>query len=67
MALRETFASWDWRFGKTPKFTVQKDIELKSTDKESSFKLKMDVEKVNFELTTYLMCGNKIVFSFDRV
>lgn len=46
MELRETFASWDWRFGKTPKFTVQRDIQLKSTDKESSFKLKMDVEKV---------------------
>lgn len=46
MELRKTFASWDWRFGKTPKFTVQKDIQLKSTDKESSFKLKMDVEKV---------------------
>jgi len=45
MELRETYASWDWRFGKTPKFTVQKDIQLKSTDKESTLKLKMDVEK----------------------
>lgn len=45
MELRETFASWDWRFGKTPKFTVQKDIQLKSTDKQSGLKLKMDVEK----------------------
>lgn len=45
MELRETFASWDWRFGKTPKFTVQKDIQLKSGDKDSCFQLKMEVEK----------------------
>jgi len=45
MELRETFASWDWRFGKTPKFTIQKDIQLKSTDKDSCFQLKMEVEK----------------------
>ncbi|KAG4072667.1 hypothetical protein HA402_004756 [Bradysia odoriphaga] len=45
MELRETFASWDWRFGKTPKFTVQKDIQLKAGDKDSCFQLKMEVEK----------------------
>lgn len=50
MELRETFASWDWRFGKTPKFTVQKDIQLKSTDKDSSFQLKMEVEKVTLKV-----------------
>lgn len=44
MALRETFASWDWRFGKTPKFTVQKDIQL-SAGNDSCFQMKMDVEK----------------------
>lgn len=44
--LRDQFASWEWRFGKTPKFTVQKDIQLQSTDKDSTFKLKMDVDKV---------------------
>jgi lipoyltransferase 1 len=43
--LRETFASWDWRFGKTPKFTVQKDIQLKSGDTDSCFQLKMEVDK----------------------
>lgn len=45
MELRETFASWDWRFGKTPKFTVQKEIQLKSMDKVSNMQLKMEVEK----------------------
>lgn len=45
MEIRDTFASWDWRFGKTRKFTVQKDIRLKSTDKESSFQLKMEVDQ----------------------
>lgn len=43
MEIREQFASWDWRFGKTPKFSVQKDIELKSVDKQNQYKLKVDV------------------------
>lgn len=45
--LRENFASWDWRFGKTPKFSVQKNIELKSDDDCHHLKLNVDVEKVN--------------------
>lgn len=48
--LRENFASWDWRFGKTPKFSVQKSIQLKSegqTDgqQQHEMKVKVDVEK----------------------
>lgn len=43
--LREGFSSWDWRFGKTPKFSVQKDIELKSGDELHKLKLNVDVEK----------------------
>lgn len=27
---RQMFASWDWRYGKTPNFSVIKDIKLKS-------------------------------------
>jgi len=43
--LRENFASWDWRFGKTPKFSVQKNIELKSGEDVHHLKLNVDVEK----------------------
>lgn len=44
-ALRENFASWDWRFGKTPKFNVQKNIQLKSGDEVLNLKLNIEVEK----------------------
>lgn len=44
--LRENFSSWDWRFGKTPKFAVQKSIQLKSDgDRQHDMKVKVDVEK----------------------
>lgn len=47
MEIREQFASWDWRFGRTPKFTVQKDVALKSNGKETTFKLKVKVVEVS--------------------
>lgn len=48
--LRENFASWDWRFGKTPKFSVQKSIQLKSDGtsgggQQPDLKVRVDVEK----------------------
>lgn len=43
--LRENFASWEWRFGKTPKFSVQKNIQLKSEDECHNLKLNVEVEK----------------------
>uniref|UniRef100_A0A2M3ZKA9 Putative lipoate-protein ligase a n=1 Tax=Anopheles braziliensis TaxID=58242 RepID=A0A2M3ZKA9_9DIPT len=54
--LRTNFASWDWRFGKTPAFSVQKTIQMKvgaaggSTEQQQSpsphdMKVKVDVEK----------------------
>lgn len=46
--IREMFASWDWRLGKTPKFTVQKELEMKAEDKEHKVLLSLDVEKVNY-------------------
>lgn len=46
MAIRENLASWDWCFGKTPKFTVQKDLQLKSDDKEHDVQLRIDVNAV---------------------
>ena len=43
--LRKNFASWEWRFGRTPKFSVQKSIQLKSEDQEHDIKVKIDVDK----------------------
>uniref|UniRef100_A0A2M4A2F7 Putative lipoate-protein ligase a n=1 Tax=Anopheles triannulatus TaxID=58253 RepID=A0A2M4A2F7_9DIPT len=54
--LRTNFASWDWRFGKTPAFSVQKTIQTKvgsvsgSMEQQQSpsphdMKVKVDVEK----------------------
>lgn len=45
--IREQFSSWDWRLGKTPKFTVEKDMQLKADDKEYSVQLKVDVVGVS--------------------
>lgn len=47
-ALKEQFQSWDWRFGKTPHFYIQKDIKLKSENQIHDVKLKVTVEKVEY-------------------
>lgn len=47
MEIRETFASWDWRFGKTPKFMAKKDMQLKSDDKEFAVQLQVNVDGVS--------------------
>lgn len=45
-AIRDNYASWDWRFGRTPKFSVQKTVQLKSDDaKYLELKLNVTVEK----------------------
>lgn len=43
--IREMFASWDWTVGKTPKFHVEKDIQLKVDDKDHKILLKVEVDK----------------------
>lgn len=40
--IREQFSSWDWRYGKTPDFTVEKDFKLKS---DYDVKIKLVVKK----------------------
>lgn len=55
MKIRENFASWDWRFGKTPKFTVQKEIQLKSDDKDHDVQLKVNVDAVSLNYNTNLV------------
>ncbi|KAM8713137.1 hypothetical protein ACLKA7_013450 [Drosophila subpalustris] len=41
--LRKNYSSWDWVIGKTPKFTVEKDLELKDDDRGMKLKLSVDV------------------------
>lgn len=59
-ALRENFSSWDWRVGKTPKFSVQKSIQLKSEGAEQQqqeMKVKVDVEKGLIQAINLLVPG----------
>lgn len=42
--IRDEFASWEWRFGKTPKFTVIKPLTIESNNIVHNFKLKVNVE-----------------------
>lgn len=60
-ALRENFSSWDWRIGKTPKFSVQKSIQLKSEGAEQQqqqeMKVKVDVEKGLIQAINLLVPG----------
>lgn len=44
--LREQYASWDWRFGKTPKFSVVNEVQLKSVTGSHNVKIQVDVEQV---------------------
>lgn len=46
--IQESFASWEWRYGKTPKFSVIKSIQMKSGNGDLEMKVKLDVEKVFF-------------------
>lgn len=48
MDIRDIFSSWDWRYGKTPKFTVQKDLQLKSDEKDHEVQLNVSVNAVSF-------------------
>ncbi|XP_055532102.1 lipoyltransferase 1, mitochondrial [Wyeomyia smithii] len=61
--LRENFASWDWRFGKTPKFAVQKSIQLKSDQASDSqsheMKVKVEVEKGRIHEINLLIPGQE--------
>lgn len=45
--LRNNFESWDWRFGKTPAFHVERKVEVKAKDGDTSkaheLKLRVDV------------------------
>lgn len=42
--IRNQYASWEWRFGKTPKFSVQKTLQLKCDGKNQDVQLKINVD-----------------------
>ncbi|KAH8384590.1 hypothetical protein KR093_001802 [Drosophila rubida] len=42
--LRANYSSWDWVIGKTPKFTVEKELELKADNNGMKLKLSVEVE-----------------------
>lgn len=41
--IRNNFSAWDWCYGKTPKFTVHKEIQLKSDEKDHQVQLRISV------------------------
>lgn len=45
MEIRENFTAWDWCYGKTPKFTVQKELQLKSDEKDHNVRLNISVNE----------------------
>ena len=62
MEIREQYASWDWRFGKTPKFSVEKLVQLKSDAKTTDAKLNVDITEVKYQFYTYFFF---IIVIFD--
>lgn len=61
--LRNTFQSWDWRFGRTPKFTISRSFSLPKSlvnSEVESVKIKITVDQgkitdINFDVPTELM------------
>ncbi|XP_054739653.1 lipoyltransferase 1, mitochondrial [Anastrepha obliqua] len=43
--LRTEFTSWEWIYGRTPKFSVEKELFLKDNDKQHKIILNVEVEK----------------------
>lgn len=42
--LRNQYVSWEWRFGKTPKFTALRTLQLKCNEKNLDVQLKVNVD-----------------------
>lgn len=54
-AIKDTFASWDWCYGKTPKFSITKSVQHKSGAGDLDLKVKLDVEKGHIEDITLVI------------
>ncbi|TMW42988.1 hypothetical protein DOY81_011930 [Sarcophaga bullata] len=60
--LRKEFSSWEWIFGKTPKFAVEKELALKADDeKQLKMKLTVEVDKgLMSDITIALPSGERL-------
>jgi len=59
--IRDEFGSWDWIYGKTPKFSVEKELYLKADDKEHKIMLCVEVDKGLMTDITILMPNSERV------
>lgn len=59
--IRNNFSAWDWCYGKTPKFTVQKEVQLKSDERDHHVQLKIAVNAVKLLLCYYFTIHKFIV------
>ncbi|XP_055855040.1 lipoyltransferase 1, mitochondrial [Episyrphus balteatus] len=59
--IRDLFGSWEWVYGNTPKFQVEKEINLKADEKEHKMILRIDVEKGLMSDITITMPTNEVV------
>lgn len=47
MEIRNSLSSWEWCYGKTPKFSIQKELQLKSDEKDHDVQLNVCVNSVS--------------------
>ncbi|XP_037945753.1 lipoyltransferase 1, mitochondrial [Teleopsis dalmanni] len=60
-SLRNEFGSWDWVYGRTPKFNVKKELYLKVEDKSHKIILNVEVEKGIINNINIIMPNNEEV------
>lgn len=59
--IRDTFQSWDWVYGNTPKFCVEKEINMRAEEKDYKMLLRVDVEKGLIADISITMPSNEVV------
>lgn len=60
--LRNNFESWDWRFGKTPTFSVERKVDLRKAgadSKQPEIKFRVDVEQGLISEISLIVGGNE--------
>lgn len=43
-SIKDEFISWDWRYGRTPKFTATKHLQMKYGERAQNVELKLEVD-----------------------
>lgn len=67
MEIRENFTAWDWCYGKTPKFIVQKGLQLKSDEKDHNVQLNISVVHVSFKYKTQFESPYNTIIIFPLI